>query len=1008
MPAPGGGATAIGEEPGSRPTGVAAFRRLGEGVVKRRKAIVVAWALILIGGVPLSLQLGNVTSAGSGGFGASDAESTHAQDIISEQFPSAFANSTAIVVITGQDVTGAGPRDFVLRLESDLAGSTPQEHLSSFSSVYSVARELASQTALQAAPLVWGVNFTAFVVWGVPSIFIGNWAATNASWNTSQRDEAAHNATVAGLSLLGLDPTTLAAASGYEAAFYGAWTASAANGSLVANPAARAEAAVGTAAPLYAGQVPDPQQAGLVLGVQRALNLSTWDSPAAQVAFVAQQFATYGLGEPDPDFLAAAAALGPAPNETQAAALATGLVRNATLDTLPVPLPADLRRAFVAPDNQTMMVVVGYDLEPVGFGSVEKDPVLLNVIGLRDLVADLQNQSGAPQEVYVTGNAATSLDSAVSGEEDFSRIEPATIGAVILLVSLFFMAAFVVLVPLGSIMMAFVVTQAVVYLIGTFVVKVPADTLTFLFTILIGVGIDYAVFLMARYREERAEGAQRHDAVATSVTWAGESITTSGVAVVVSFAVLATGSFEMLRAMGLAVGVGVAVALLVSLTLIPSLLALLGNRVFWPTSGERFRARQKKVRERDAARGGNYFRRAAKFSVKHAKLVVLLAVIASVPTTYLSFTGQTSYDFIAGLPQTESNLGLHAMQEAFGAGQLGPTDVVVVFPTAVWDNATGLAPAAAQELEDMAQQVLGFDNVQQVQGPTRPRGSWVDATNVSALTPADSMAVDSFVGLDNRTVLVSVILVEEPFTPTSLDTVRHLRTALHARAGSDPDLAGAELYVGGQTALTIDFSADMDAQFLNMRILVTIAVYIVLLFVLGSYLLPLTAVASVAASITWAYALTLFFFQDVFSLEVLFLIPLILFVLLMGIGMDYNIFILTRIREESEKGKDPKLAAIDAVERTGGIITALALVLAAALGSLMLSSNSMLQGFGFAIATAVLLDAMVVRTYLVPAVMALLGPRAWWGPRALQRVDPASLKTSGPAEEPAAAPPHGE
>jgi RND superfamily putative drug exporter len=984
---------------------VAIFRRLGAGVVKRRKAIVVAWVLILIGGVPLSTQLGAVTSSGSGGFGESSAESTRAQEILDEQFPRAFDNSSAILVVTDDDVTGEGTRDFVLGVEDRVAGAAPQQHLSSFTSAYSVARDLAAEAALQAAPLMAGVNFTAFVVWGIPSTFVAQWLATNASLNVSARDEAAHNATVGALGSLGLDNASLAGALGYEAAFYGAWAQSASNLTLVSDAVARAQASVAVAAPLYAGQVPDPQQAGLVLGVAQGFDMDTWSLSAAHAGFVAAQFAAFGFGSPDPAFIEAAGSLGPSPSRPQAEALADGAVRNGTLSSLPVPLPADIRRAFVAPANDTMLVIVGYDLAPVGFGSVEGDPVLKNVLELRALVRELMNATDPPGEVLVTGNAATSLDSAVSGEEDFERIEPATIGAVIILVSLFFMAAFVVFVPLGSIMMAFVVTQAVVFLIGSFIVKVPADTLTFLFTILIGVGIDYAVFLMARYREERAEGAGRHDAVATSVTWAGESITTSGVAVVVSFAVLATGSFEMLRAMGLAVGVGVGVALLVSLTLIPALLALLGNRVFWPTSGDRFRARQQKVRERDAARGGNYFRRAAQFSVDHAKLVVLLAVLASLPTTYISITGQTSYDFIAGLPDTESNRGLHEMQEAFGAGQLGPTQVVVQFPDPVWDNASGLDPAAAAELEDMSLEILGFDNVQQVQGPTRPRGTPISATNLSRLSPAEVIGVDGFVGLDNRTVLLSVILVQEPFTPTSMDTIRALRVALHERAATDLDLAGAGVFVGGQTALTIDFASDMDDQFLSMRLLVTIAVYLVLLFVLGSYLLPAAAVASVAASITWAYALTLFFFNDVFSLEVLFLIPLILFVLLMGIGMDYNIFILTRIREESEKGKSPPVAAVDAVERTGGIITALALVLASALGSLMLSSNSMLQGFGFAIATAVLLDAMIVRTYLVPAVMALLGTRAWWGPKRLQRVDPKSFKENAKADDSTAASP---
>src|SRR5213593_3532105 len=164
-----------------------------------------------------------------------------------------------------------------------------------------------------------------------------------------------------------------------------------------------------------------------------------------------------------------------------------------------------------------------------------------------------------------------------------------------------------------------------------------------------------------------------------------------------------------------------------------------------------------------------------------------------------------------------------------------------------------------------------------------------------------------------------------------------------------------------------------------MRILTVGAIFLVLLVVLGSYPLAITGILSIGLSIVWAYAATLLFFDNVLQSGVLFIIPLILFLLLYGIGMDY-IFILTRIREEAQKGKETKQAVVDAVDRTGGIITALALILAGALGSLLLSSNRLLEGFGFAIALAVVLDAMVVRTYLVPAIMSLLGPRVWWGP----------------------------
>ncbi|OPY29723.1 MAG: MMPL family protein [Methanomassiliicoccales archaeon PtaU1.Bin030] len=168
--------------------------------------------------------------------------------------------------------------------------------------------------------------------------------------------------------------------------------------------------------------------------------------------------------------------------------------------------------------------------------------------------------------------------------------------------------------------------------------------------------------------------------------------------------------------------------------------------------------------------------------------------------------------------------------------------------------------------------------------------------------------------------------------------------------------------------------------------MVIIGIFLVLMIVLGSLLLPAFAIVSIAMSIAWSFAATYLVFGLWLDAPLLFLVPLILFVMLMGIGMDYNVFILTRIREEAHKGKETKQAVVDAVEATGGIITALALIMAGAFGSLMFSGNTMLQEFGFALAFAVLCDAMIVRTYVVPAAMTLMGEKAWWAPGRLQRV----------------------
>jgi RND superfamily putative drug exporter len=655
-----------------------------------------------------------------------------------------------------------------------------------------------------------------------------------------------------------------------------------------------------------------------------------------------------------------------------------------TLSTYTVPIPPAILQNFISPDKKVMIVLVSFSKSPGSFGSANTDPILKNVITMRDIISQLKASDGGPSQTYVTGDLATTADSSLSSQRDLGLIEPVTIGAILILAGLFFFAIATPFVPLTIVGMALLITEGGLYLIGKYIIPIQDTTTTFLFTIMLGVGTDYSIFLMARYREERVEGHDKAEAVKTSVTWSGESIATSATTVIIAFGAMTISSFTLLRSIGVGLGFGVLIALLVSLTLIPAFILIAGDQIFWPRSGKRFESYAIKARKKRAERPG-YFRRAASFSVRRPALVLGLTVLISIPAIYISFTGATSYDFTAGLANAESVHGLSVLQQSFGAGQIGPTQVLVQFPTTILTNGN-LTKSAQASLEKLSQNFTSLQNVKQVTGPTRPNGVPVNATNMAGLTPQNRTVILGNIGKNNRTALVTVLFVDEPFTPRSLDTVSQIRKLVTTLRGSDASLAQDTILVGGASASTLDFANETVNQFNTMRILTVAAIFLVLLVVLGSYPLAITGILSIGLSITWAYAATLLFFNNVLRSGVLFIIPLVLFLLLYGIGMDYNIFILTRIREEAQKGKETRQAVVDAVDRTGGIITALALILAGALGSLLLSSNRLLEGFGFAIALAVVLDAMVVRTYLVPAIMSVLGPRAWWGPNRLRRV----------------------
>src|SRR5713226_9385534 len=802
---------------------VPVFARIGSFVGRRYKLIIVFWILLFAVSLPLSQQLSQVVTSSTSGGQSGTSESAKVQSLMAQEFPHPQANTSAIILLQGNDVTDNATKRFTIDLEQRLLVPGVLNSVESITSVYSLERAILTGYYLQQ----------------------------------------------------GFSPS-----------------------------AARNQA-----------------------------NQTLWSH---------------------------------------------------TLSTYPVPIPPAILQNFISPDKKVMIVLVSFSKSPGSFGSANTDPILKNVVTMRDIISQLKTSDGGPSQTYVTGDLATTADSSLGSERDLGLIEPVTVGAILILAGLFFFAIATPFVPLTIVGLALLITEGGLYLIGKYILPVQDTTTTFLFTIMLGVGTDYSIFLMARYREERVEGHDKARAVQTSVTWSGESIATSASTVIIAFGAMTISSFTLLQSIGVGLGFGVLIALLVSLTLIPSFILIAGDRIFWPRSGKRFESYAIKARKKRAERPG-YFRRAAGFSVRRPALVLGLTALISIPAIYISLTGATSYDFAAGLANAESVHGLTVLEQSFGAGQIGPTQVLVQFPSTILVNGN-LTKSAQASLEKLSQNITKLSNVKEVTGPTRPNGVPVNATNITSLTPEERQAILGSIGRDNRTAMLTVLFADEPFTQNSLNTVTQIRNLVTSLQSSDPSLARDTVLVGGASASTLDFAKETVNQFNTIRILTVAAIFVVLLVVLGSYPLAITGILSIGLSIIWAYAATLLFFNNVLQSGVLFIIPLVLFLLLYGTGMDYNIFILTRIREEAQKGKETRQAVVDAVDRTGGIITALALILAGALGSLLLSSNRLLEGFGFAIALAVVLDAMVVRNYLVPAIMSVLGQRAWWGPNRLRRV----------------------
>ncbi len=574
---------------------------------------------------------------------------------------------------------------------------------------------------------------------------------------------------------------------------------------------------------------------------------------------------------------------------------------------------------------------------------------------------------GTSIQHWITGSDPLGSDLEESTMSDLRIIEPVTIVLVLVLIGLFFRSLLGAVMPPLSVGIALGISFSLVYLLS-FVMQIHYSVETLMLTGMMGAGCDYCIFILSRYREERKAGRDKESSVKESVMWAGESIATSGATVVIGFGALAIANFSMLQSMGIALALGVLIALLVALTLIPSLLMLLGDKLFWPakfskpSDPETFK--KKSMKKKDKV---GYFTRSAKFAIKHAKVMVVAMVLISVPAIYLVAEMDQSYDFVGAMADTESTEGLAVLGEGFGAGVIQPTQIAASFDGEIISS-DGLPTTALEDVIELENMLAGMDGVASV-------------TDVQQ--QLENGTIGSILNEDRTSILLTVVFQNDPYDETSMNALNDMRDI-------DPEEQGwtsmNAIYVGGSTALMYDISQLVQNDMNTVEIVVVIAIYLVLLFVLGAIISPLRSIITILLSISWTLAVMVLLFQYGLGQDILWIVPMVLLVVCLGLGMDYDILLTTRIREEIAKGKPNDEAIVYSVEKTGGIITACGFIMAAAFGSMMLSSGYLLKEFGFALMFAILLDAMFVRIYLVPAIMSLLGKWNWWAPAPIAKI----------------------
>ncbi|MFV2172643.1 MMPL family transporter [Actinomadura sp. LOL_016] len=573
-----------------------------------------------------------------------------------------------------------------------------------------------------------------------------------------------------------------------------------------------------------------------------------------------------------------------------------------------VPEVAGVAEPVVSPDGRVALLEVAYRVPADELAEADR-------AALRDAA------EGPGLRIELSGDAVA------PPEEGAGELAGVAVAAIVLTVTLGSLTAAGL--PLLSAIVGIGVGLSAIVTASGFM-TLNSDTPALALMLGLAVAIDYALFIISRYRDEVLGGREPEEAAGHAVGTAGTAVVFAGLTVVIALAGLAVVGIPVLTELGLAAAGTVAVAVLVALTLLPALVGFAGRRVLG----------RRRARTRETGRWGRF--------VTARPLPVLAVAVA-----LLGVAAVPALDLRLGLPddgtappETTQRQAYDLVADAFGPGFNGPLTLVVQDADA---GAAAKRAVAAVERLDVA--------------------------------AVRTVAVDAA----GRTALVEVVPESGPTSAATEELIEAIRGR-----------TGAGVAVTGQTAIDVDTSRKLAGAMTGYLALIVGLAFLLLMLVFRSIVVPLKAAAGFLLSIAATFGAVVAVFQwgwlDGLGVHasgiIVNLLPVMMIGMVFGLAMDYQVFLVTRMREEHVRGADPVQAVVAGLTHGSRVVTAAALIMISVFGGFVLSDLPMLQSFGFALAVAVFFDAFVVRMTIVPAVMALLGRAVWRLPRWLDRVLP--------------------
>ncbi len=531
-----------------------------------------------------------------------------------------------------------------------------------------------------------------------------------------------------------------------------------------------------------------------------------------------------------------------------------------------------------------------------------------------------------------TESVAQAYDAHQASGNAQSIVFVGTIVLILVLLLVIFRSPLVAVLPLLLVgLVATVANGLIAACVQAIGLKTDSSINTLLIVVLFGIGTDYILFLLFRYRERLRMGEDRREAMVSSVERVGQVISSAAGVVIVAFLAMTLSSLSFLRSMGPSLAIAVATTLAAGITLVPAVVSLFGTRVFWPSKRWRLADRAPRAERL----GGSMARRPALYAGVSGLVLVLFAVAA------IGF--HPTFDlFSSSTPKTaESQVALRALERGLPPGATDPTDVYL--------SSISLRPLPPAALTAFKARLLSVDGVGTVSQPK--------------------------ISTDGRVADYTVTLDSAPESDRALLVVSGpLRHTAH-----DAAPAGTSGLVGGITSVYVDIQAAMNRDYSVVFPVAALLIMLILGLLLRSLVAPLYLIVAVALGFTATLgAATLVFQHAAGRSGLMFMLPLIVYMFVVALGTDYNILMMARLREEARDGHDPRSALAVAVRHSVPTISAAGVILAGSFATLTLAGNSLLVEMGFSIAFGIVIVAFVMATFFTPSLTALIGHGAWW------------------------------